>query len=237
MSKKTESVSRTYRVKRVSDGSMTISINKEALENYMGELPVRRINDWAIDSKMIDELNAAIHTFRELKIGVYRPITPGPLKRLMHYNNTIMSNSLSEIADHYPLLVRVKGSVLITGLGLGILPFLLNGNPKVTSIDIVEIQPEVIRLTGPTLQHITQKVTIHSGNAFTWKPKRKFDYAWHDIWPDISADNLNEMKTLVDRYKPYAKWQGCWSKEHCEMSVWREKFMNMLTHTKIEEWD
>ena len=34
--------------------------------------------------------------------------------------------------------------------------------------------------------------------------------------------NLDEMKLLEERYKPFAKWQGCWASEKCATSIYSD---------------
>lgn len=104
----------------------------------------------------------------------------------------VMSDTPAEIREFAPALARATGRVLITGLGLGCLPHALLLKPDVTHIDIVEIDPEVIALTGHYLTG-DPRVHIHHASALDidllFAPG-SFDYAWHDIWSGISEDNL-----------------------------------------------
>jgi hypothetical protein len=104
----------------------------------------------------------------------------------------IMSDTPAEIVEHALALNNATGNVLITGLGLGCLPHALLSKPDVTRIDIIEIDPDVIELTGAYF--IDPRVHIHQGSAADLSAvpaDLRWDYAWHDIWSHISARNLN----------------------------------------------
>jgi hypothetical protein len=121
----------------------------------------------------------------------------------------VMSDTPAEILEHGHALLRARGRVLITGLGLGCLPHALLTKPDVTSIDIIEIDPQVIRLTGKYLRD--PRVTIHQGSAVdplaiptlaeAWTTQG-WDYAWHDIWSHVASRNLDDETggTGVPRY-------------------------------------
>lgn len=136
----------------------------------------------------------------------------------------VMSDTPSEIEEHWPALRDARGRVLITGLGLGCLPRALLTLPDVTRIDIIEIDPEVIALTGKYLTD--DRVRIWRGSAA--EPQRIdklraepwcWDYAWHDIWSHISPRNLEDetaehgisYQRLYDVYEPYAEQQSAWA--------------------------
>lgn len=107
----------------------------------------------------------------------------------------VMSDTPAEILEHGPALINATGRVLITGLGLGCLPHALLTKDGVTRIDIIEIDPEVIALTG---QYLTDpRVHIWQGSAADASvvpADLRWDYAWHDIWTHISPRNLDPEK-------------------------------------------
>jgi hypothetical protein len=123
----------------------------------------------------------------------------------------IMSDTPAEIVEHALALNNATGNVLITGLGLGCLPHALLSKPDVTRIDIIEIDPDVIELTGAYF--IDPRVHIHQGSAADLSAvpaDLRWDYAWHDIWSHISAKNLVDetaehgisYDTLFDLWRP-----------------------------------
>jgi hypothetical protein len=58
---------------------------------------------------------------------------------------------------------------------------------------------------------------IHA-DALKWMPPKvmRWSVVWHDIWDDISVDNLNEMTKLHRRYGRRCDWQGSWCRAECE---------------------
>jgi hypothetical protein len=133
----------------------------------------------------------------------------------------VMSDTPSEIQEHAHALLNATGRVLINGLGLGCLPHALLAKPGITHIDIVEIDPDVIDLTD---NFIDPRVHIHRGDASNpWAifPKgTTWDYAWHDIWSQISDDNLDDDSTaehgisyerLFEMYREHVTEQHAWA--------------------------
>jgi hypothetical protein len=106
----------------------------------------------------------------------------------------VMSDTPAEILEHGTALNDATGRVLITGLGLGCLPHALLTKNDVTRIDIVEIDPDVIALTGPHLRD--PRVHIHQASALAipelFERGTRFDYVWHDIWTHVSSKNLDD---------------------------------------------
>jgi hypothetical protein len=90
----------------------------------------------------------------------------------------------------------------------------------VTRIDIIEIDPDVIELTGAYF--IDPRVHIHQGSAAdpTVLPADlRWDYAWHDIWSHISTRNLDPTTAehgisyddLFRLYEARVETQSAWA--------------------------
>lgn len=137
----------------------------------------------------------------------------------------VMSDTPAEISEHRHALLNATGRVLVTGLGLGCLPHALLSQDDVTRIDIIEIDPEVIALTG---KYLTDgRVRIHRGDARYplrhFKRGTRFDYCWHDIWSHVTSDNFEDETAehgisfgyLFDTYQESldVRSQGAWSVE------------------------
>jgi hypothetical protein len=62
-------------------------------------------------------------------------------------------------------------------------------------------------------------------------PFRVFDHIWHDIWPMIDMDNLEQMCKLRSLYEPYcAGSQSCWAEEYLLIQKIRiEQLFNILS--------
>ncbi len=111
----------------------------------------------------------------------------------------------------------VGGSVLITGLGLGMVVegMLASAAPApVSSVTVLEQSGDVIGLVAPHLQaEFGDRLTIVQADAFTWQPgeSERFDTVWHDIWPDPDAHHVDaDVEKLRQHHRPWSDWQGFW---------------------------
>jgi hypothetical protein len=72
---------------------------------------------------------------------------------------------------------------------------------------------------------VNDRVAIHHGDAFTysWPTGVRWDIAWHDVWDELSVDNLSQSQVdkdagdpdhsiarLMRRYARRVTWQGAW---------------------------
>jgi len=147
-----------------------------------------------------------------------RVIYPGRYKYLKINGTTVMSNTHAEISDHSYFVYNAKGSVLVNGLGLGVVLCDLLNKPDVIEVTVIEKEEDVIRLVSPFFKD-EKRLTIIHADALTWKlPKgKRYDCVWHDIWPSICGDNLVGMKLLHRRYGRRTRYQESWCRSICEM--------------------
>jgi hypothetical protein len=141
----------------------------------------------------------------------------------------VMSDTPSEIHEHDDAFRRAHGNVVITGLGLGVVVSALLAKPEVEHITVVEVDRDVIALTGPYYEDET-RVTIVNMDALEYAATRKrarvypplhdFDFAWHDIWSAISYRNMDDdslaehgisYQTMFDAYDPFCVNQSAWA--------------------------
>jgi hypothetical protein len=128
----------------------------------------------------------------------------------LHCNGeVVMEDSRTELSRHLPIWLRASGRVLITGLGLGCVVRGLLSKPSVEHIDVVEIDPAVLRVVGPEF-YGNPRVSLFRGDAltFTWKQATRWDYAWHDIWAPKKLHVLHGR--LMIRYHDRVGHQGAW---------------------------
>jgi hypothetical protein len=222
------------------NGKKIITIDKELLWEYLADIPSGNSGVWTVDSKMADQEEAALHNLRQKMSEQRRFVEPGVIKRLMCNNNIVMSNSLSELVDHDELMIKARGNILITGLGLGIIAFMLSRNPKVHSIMIIEQSSDVIKLIFPTLKKWAGcAIQVKQGNAFDYykllKTEKFFNYGWHDIWPTLGNENLPEMDDLEKKYKPFCKHQLFWAKDMCIAAKIHRDFYARMLNVKWKE--
>lgn len=170
--------------------------------------------NWSVETFTVQEkeLSQVISMF---KTG--RGVPAGTYKRLMRNGTCIMSNTPDEIRDFMSFVYRSKGSVLINGLGLGVLLKALLNKPEITDVTVIEKSEDVINLVAPT--YLTDKrIIVINADAFTYKPPKgkRYNAVWHDIWDYISGDNLPEMAKLHRKYGSKTDYQDSWCREICK---------------------
>ncbi len=152
--------------------------------------------------------------FRERMSG----LTQDRYARLLINGEVMMSETPMEKRTNSDFVFHAHGDVLIGGLGLGMIVLAIQEKPAVSSITVIENSMDVIAAIRPQLP-LNRKVEIIKGDVFTYKPARKFDCIYMDIWfyPDDEA--YEEMKTLKRRYGHYLKskeespkrFNKCWA--------------------------
>lgn len=122
----------------------------------------------------------------------------------------VMDDTPTELRRHLPILLRARGRVLVTGLGLGCVVRGLLARPEVVHIDVVEIDTWILRVIGPEFAQ-NPRVTLHQGDALSirWPADVQWDYAWHDLWSDEESWDVLHGRLLV-RYDPRCPRQGAW---------------------------
>lgn len=179
-------------------------------------VPEGRSGAWSVERFTVNPDQSRFDAIRALTRGSRRYVRPGTYTRLMRGAQVVMSDTPDEMSDHIEPVRRATGSVLINGLGLGMV---LNAVLKasITDVTVVEKSEDVIRLVA---QHYTTdpRVTIVCADALEFQPPKgkRYDVVWHDIWDNICSDNLDEMITLHRKYGRRAAWQGSWCRAECE---------------------
>jgi len=179
-------------------------------------VPCGQRGEWTLEEFDISESEAKLNNMRcEWNRQRMFMVNPGRYKRLLHRRRgAVMSNTSMEINSNRQALREATGHVLINGLGMGMLLEAILQKPEVLSVRVVETDADVIALVGPHFAS-DPRVTIVQADAFDYKLARgeRYDFVWHDIWDDITADNLEPMKRLVRKYARRATKQGVWSRD------------------------
>jgi len=126
----------------------------------------------------------------------------------------VMHDFPEELRKHLAFMLRARGRVLITGLGLGCVVRGAMANDAVDSVTVVERDRNVLKLVEP---HMPQgrRLQIIKGNALAYvkTTKEKFDCAWHDLWTDEEAGEphlqVRHME-LICEMTGRVKLQGAW---------------------------
>lgn len=158
------------------------------------DVPEGVSGDWSIQRFTVER---GMATFRAAMAG--RDLPPGIYTRLScRKGGLFMSDTPAEYRDAAWFIHVAEGSVLISGLGLGMVVKAILKKAEVTHITVLELEADVINLVAPSYPDPRLRV-IHA-DCRTWKADRQFDHAWHDIWPDVSEDDLPEMASITRRY-------------------------------------
>ena len=167
--------------------------------------------DWKLSKFSVTEKDAKLFNLR-CAINGYpqRGIQAGEYWKLTRGGTIVMSNTPAEIRDHIKFIQEAQGKVLIAGLGLGmVLQEVLKKN-TVTKVTVVELSQDVINLVGKSYQD--SRLEIVNEDIFKFKPSEHYDYAWFDIWDDISGDEYEEMKKITRKLSRFVSKSDCWCK-------------------------
>lgn len=180
------------------------------------DVPEGQSGDWRVERfEVSNEPSVAL-----LSLAMSgRSFRPGRYTKLTYRGSVIMSDTPAEQRDHSIIVHKATGSVLITGLGLGLVANACL-EARADRITIIEKSSDVIRLVGPHWKSKWgDRIEIIEDDALTWAIPRdaKWNAAWHDIWPSICSDNLPEMHRLHRRFGRHVSgYHGSWCRYECE---------------------
>lgn len=183
------------------------------------DVPEGVSGNWRIERFTTTPEELMLHNLRSLFSPGRRQMEPGTYTRLMRGQILVMSDTKAEKLDHAAAVRNAKGTILLNGLGLGMVLNAALLKPEVDRAIVVEKSEDVIALSGPHYrQKFGDRVEIIHDDALTFEPPKKmrFGAVWHDIWDYICGDNLEDMKRLHRRYGRRTEWQGSWCRELCE---------------------
>lgn len=131
------------------------------------------------------------------------------------HGELVMNDFPGELEKHLQFILKARGRVLVTGLGIGCVVRGLLHRDVVDAIDIVERDANVIKLCGHSVEH--PKVRIIKCDATVFDPEGKYDWAWHDLWSDTDKNEehlaLIHMR-LMTRLMDHVPKQGAWAFGH-----------------------
>jgi len=103
------------------------------------------------------------------------------------------------------ILNRDFSSILIGGLGLGMLPYVVKNYCSV--VDVIELNYDIISLIEPI--GYLSGVDIMCADVYGFVTDRKYDIIVLDIWLDDSSPNLDvEINTCIYQYVPFLNEGG-----------------------------
>lgn len=189
------------------------------MDDLRVSVPEGSSGEWYVEKFTVIDEDVRVHNMRcAFKPGMGRRIMrAGTYTKLLRHRHLVMSDTPAEAMDHRAPIRAAYGSVLINGLGLGVVLKGVLADPEVTDVTVIEKSPDVIALVGP--HYSDPRLAIIEADAMEWRPPKgkRYGMVWHDIWDDICADNLPQMHKLHRRYGRCSEWQGSWCRAECEM--------------------
>jgi hypothetical protein len=160
----------------------------------------------------------------ELAAGTYTKLLAGTSGSLMQGGEVVMEDTPYELRTHLDFMLRARGRVLITGLGLGCVVRGCLANPNVEHVVCIERSKDVLKLVGP---HMPKKrLTIILADALKWVPQHagdQFDCAWHDLWtnedqgePHLQVWHSHLLASLAGQ----VAFQGAWAFPRSQRRAW-----------------
>ena len=165
---------------------------------------------------------ADMFNLRAIRTG--RTIRPGNYIKLVEKNRGLwMSDTPAEQIDHYPVLREIQrrgGTVLIFGLGIGMVVQAALKCTNVERVIVVEREQEVINLVQP--QIACEKLVVLQGDANEFKPEDlvpvlgegyHLSVFYADIWIDLTCDNMKAYGNMKRRWSKVSDFRWCWGED------------------------
>jgi hypothetical protein len=124
-----------------------------------------------------------------------------------------MTDTPAEIRDHERIdalmaesLIFGDSSLLIVGLGLGMVLQRAIAHHRVPRIDVIEVDQRVIDAVGPHYHAMAKAqdvaLGIWQGDIRDFRPPKGsyWDLGYFDIWSDINSDDMAEVELLRKRW-------------------------------------
>lgn len=191
-----------------------MAIRYEQFKPHLVDIPEGVSGPWKVEKFQVKADMQAMRLFFD-----GRGVPPGQYTRLSSKENPAwMTDTPAEFNDAGGFIFRAGNikdcNVLISGLGLGMVVKALLRKDTIKSITVIELEADVIKLVAP--HYPDPRLRVINADAWEWEPDMKFDIAWHDIWGDISSDDLPEMAAMKRRYQRHMTGPGmqeCWGQE------------------------
>lgn len=136
-----------------------------------------------------------VHELREQGVGVWM---------------TDLPEELQQVADALNKF-RPRGRVLVGGLGLGILARTLETHPLVESVRVVEINPDVINLTGEGIDVVQGDLREYLQTC------EEFDCFMLDTWQNTNEgawwEDVMPLKRIIRRRFARRPRVWCWAED------------------------
>lgn len=124
----------------------------------------------------------------------------------------IMQDSHREFDEHIWMLDRMKGDVLIGGLGIGMINIPLLESDEVTSVTIIEKNQDVIDLVWDHCAKDGRFTLVHDDvNTWNIPEGNSWDVAWFDTWLTHEEPLQTYIDRIREKYGDYATEINGWN--------------------------
>lgn len=143
-----------------------------------------------------------------------------PSVNVRTYNDTIRMtiDNIVYIDDEYRYITNfctnlssyTANSILLGGLGLGLICYYVEQNKTFTKFDVVEKKADVITAVNQ-LGYLSSNVNIIQGDFLEYTPSQSYDLIISDLhWghPTYEPNFESEIETIKNRYTPYLNAGG-----------------------------
>lgn len=93
-------------------------------------------------------------------------------------------------------------SILVGGLGLGIIPYVCQ---NFAQVDVIENDINVINIVSE-LNHLGENINIINNDIFTFEPTKTYDIVLMDIWYNNIPEQ--ECDDIISKYLPFVNEGG-----------------------------
>jgi protein-L-isoaspartate O-methyltransferase len=166
-------------------------INKESIQSKMsnnskGLFDVELTQDIILNGYSIKKYNNVNY------IGLYNP-----------EGKVMTVDAPDYIIEYAPELLDVEfNSILIGGLGIGVIPYVVQ---DFAEVDVIENDENIIDIVTQ-LNHLNENVNIIKGDIFTFDVEKTYDVIVLDIWYDALTEELSDQ--LIEKYLPFVNEGG-----------------------------
>ena len=166
-------------------------INKELIQSKMtnnltGLFDVELTQDIILNGYSIKKYNNINY------IGLYNP-----------EGKVMTVDAPDYIIEYAPELLDVEfNSILIGGLGIGVIPYVVQ---DFAEVDVIENDQNIIDIVTQ-LNHLNENVNIIKGDIFTFTATKTYDIIVLDIWYEALTEALSNQ--LIEKYLPFVNEGG-----------------------------
>jgi len=150
-----------------------------------------------------------------------RSVDPGWYTRLTVDGVLWMTDTPAEVRDLRAVdrAMHYAGSMLIVGLGIGLVLNRAILHHEISAIDVVEREQRVIDAVGPYYSQLAADhaidLTIHCADIHEWRSPRslRWDLGFFDIWAHIDLNDMAEVTRLRKRFGPRLGRFEAWAQD------------------------